>query len=170
MQYFAEALGFVAIVINVIAYRQEDANQYRWISAISLGLLSAHFFMIDAMAAGIACGLSVVRNVVAMRSQAVWIAVIFVAANLAFLAYEWFWLAHSWIIFIAYISSIIFTVGSVVLTCATRIRQWFILAEGLGLLYSILVGSISGTIFNAANLASIFIKLFQEHKSTAKQA
>lgn len=164
----AESLGFVAIVINVIAYRQEDANQYRWISAVALGFLSAHFFMIDAMAAGIACGLSVVRNLVAMRSQAAWIALLFVLLNLGFLAYEWFWLNHAWVIFIAYVSSIVFTIGSVVLTCATRIRQWFLLAEGLGLLYSILVGSVSGTLFNSANLASIGLKLLQERRIKSK--
>lgn len=162
MSYLAEALGFLAIVINFIAYRQERVNHYRLISGVALLLLSSHFFMIGAMAAGIACGLSVIRNLIAMHTQAVGVAVFFVLLHLGFLAYEWWWLEHNWIIFIAYISSIIFTIGSVVLQSATRIRQWFILAEGLGLLYSILVGSISGTVFNSVNLCSIFVKLYQE--------
>jgi hypothetical protein len=45
------------------------------------------------------------------------------------------------------------------------IRQWFILAEVLGLIYAIMVGSIFGTVFNITNLLSIFYTLFQDAKA-----
>ena len=83
----------------------------------------------------------------------------FVAVNLGFLAYEWFVLEHSWIIFIAYASSLIFTVGSLVIRNTHTIRKVFLVAETLGLLYAISVGSIFGTVFNVSNLISILSKL-----------
>ncbi len=48
------------------------------------------------------------------------------------------------------------------------IRQWFILAEILGLTYSIMVGSIFGTIFNITNLLSIFYTLYQDSAAEKK--
>jgi hypothetical protein len=89
-------------------------------------------------------------------------------ANLGFFFFELFWLDHSWTIIIAYASSLIFTVGSISLTSAKRIRQWFILAEVLGLIYAIMVGSIFGTIFNITNLLSIFYTLYQDSAAEKK--
>jgi hypothetical protein len=159
----AESLGLLAIVLNFVAYRQDKINHYRVISAFALLSLSFHFFLIDAMAAGIACMLSVFRNMVAIRTQATWVVVLFVGLNLVFCAYEW-WLGHGWIIVLAYTSSIIFTVGSIVLQSANTLRLWFIWAESLGLSYAVLMGSISGSLFNLINLTSIFIKHYQYRK------
>ncbi|MBO1254524.1 YgjV family protein [Alteromonas sp. 5E99-2] len=168
MGIFAEALGALALVINFIGYRQNDMNRYRIISAVALAVVSTHFFLLGAMAAGIGCGLASLRNIVALRYRRSEVVLLFVAVNLGFLFYEWFALQHAWIIAIAYTSSLVFTIGSFVLKSATRIRQWFILAELLGLTYAILVGSIFGSIFNISNLVSIFIKLKQDyrHKKT----
>jgi uncharacterized membrane protein len=49
-----------------------------------------------------------------------------------------------------------------------RIRQWFILAEVLGLIYAIMVGSIFGTVFNITNLLSIFYTLYQDSAAEKK--
>ena len=167
MDFFAEGLAALAVVINFIGYRQNDVNRYRLVSGIALISLGFHFVLIDAMAASVACLLSSLRNFIAMRTQHVMVVWIFVSLNLGFMAYEWFVLHHGWLIFFAYASSIIFTVGSVVLNSIQRIRQWFILAELLGLVYTVAVGSIFGAVFNMINLCSIIIKMIQEKRKEA---
>lgn len=158
----AEIFGALAVILNFIGYRQHDINRYRLISAIALAAVSTHFFLLGALAAGIGCALASVRNIVAMRFRGKAILLFFLAANIGFFIYEWFYLDSQWIILFAYISSLIFTVGSIVLTSALRIRQWFILAESFGLIYAVLVGSIFGTIFNTTNLCSILYILYRD--------
>ena len=67
-------------------------------------------------------------------------------------------------ILVVYASSLIFTVGSIVLQDANQIRRWFVLAEMLGLIFALSVGSIFGSIFNISNLFSIGLKLWQERR------
>lgn len=98
-------------------------------------------FMLDAMAAGVGCMLASIRNLVALKTRSHRV-VAFLSEQIWRFAYEWFVLNHGWLIIVAYSSSLIFTVGSIVLKDAKRIRQWFLVAESLGLAYSILVGSI----------------------------
>ena len=164
MQLAAEALGAVAVIFNFIGYRQNDINRYRFISALALAFVSAHFFMIDAMAAGIGCMLAAIRNIVAMRYRHVGILYLFVGLNVAFLLIELFILKNGIMILVAYASSLIFTVGTIVLQDANLIRRWFILAEVLGLIYALFVGSIFGSVFNISNLFSIGLKLWQERR------
>ena len=162
--WVAEAFGAVALVFNFIGYRQNDANHYRALSAIALLSVSIHFFMLDAMAAGIGCLMASVRNVIALKYRNPVILYFFVGLNIAFLLMEWFVLEHGPLIFVAYASSLIFTIGSIVLQDATKIRRWFVLAELLGLAYAVLVGSIFGTLFNISNLTSIFVKMYQANE------
>ncbi|MFT4653298.1 MAG: hypothetical protein ACJA0G_000205 [Kangiellaceae bacterium] len=163
----AEAFGAVAVILNFIGYRQHHVNHYRFISGIALAAVSTHFFLLgNAEAAGIGCALACVRNFVAMKYTGKPVLAIFVLANIGFFFYEWFYLDSTWIILIAYASSLIFTVGSIVLTSAARMRQWFVLAELLGLTFAILVGSIFGTVFNITNLVSIFMTLYRDRKNS----
>ena len=179
----AEIFGVIALIVNFIAYRQATANRYRIVSAIALGSLSIHFFMLDAIAGGIVTGIAVLRNFIALRWQGPLVLWGFVALNNFFLVIEWqFPIAalelslqglvvefsdqpSHWSIWIAYASSIIFTVGSIKLNDPALIRRWFLLAEFLGLVYAIIVGSVSGTVFNIVNLSSIILKLLQDRKA-----
>lgn len=161
----AETFGAFAVVLNFIGYRQHDINRYRFISGLALASVSTHFFLLgNAEAADIGCALACIRNFVAMKFRGKRILALFVLANIGFFIYEWFYLGSAWIIVIAYASSLVFTVGSIMLTSAIKIRQWFILAELLGLTFAILVGSIFGTIFNITNLLSIFTTLYKDFK------
>ena len=159
MIIIAEAFGAVAVVLNFIGYRQLNIDRYLLISAFALAALSAHFFLLDAMAAGVGTLLASCRNVIALKYRSKAVLFFFIAVNLAFLSYEWFVLNHDWIIFIAYMSSLVFTIGSLVIRDVHTIRKVFIIAEGLGLIYAVSVGSIFGTVFNLSNLLSIIIKL-----------
>jgi len=135
------------------------------ISGIALASVSTHFFLLgDAEAAGIGCALASIRNLIAIKFRGKRILAIFVLANISFFFYEWFYLNSAWIVAIAYTSSLIFTVGSILLTSAARMRQWFVLAELLGLTFAILVGSIFGTIFNITNLSSIVVMLIKDYR------
>ena len=159
MNIVAEAFGAIAVVLNFIGYRQTNVDKYLLISAFALAALSAHFFMLDAMAAGVGTLLASVRNFIAIKHRSNVILFLFIAINMGFLAYEWFVLNHNWIIFVAYTSSLIFTVGSLVIRNTHIIRKVFLVAETLGLIYAISVGSIFGTVFNVSNLISIVSKL-----------
>jgi hypothetical protein len=165
----AEFFGALAVILNFIGYRQNSINRYRLISGLALASVSTHFFLLgNAEAAGIGCALACIRNIVAMRFRGKRVLGVFVCANIGFFLYEWFFLDSAWIILIAYSSSLIFTVGSIMLSSAARMRQWFILAETLGLIFAILVGSIFGTVFNLSNLLSIFMTLFRDRNKTHK--
>lgn len=159
MNIVAEAFGAVAVVLNFIGYRQFNVDKYLLISAFALAALSVHFFMLDAMAAGIGTLLASARNLIAIKHRSRIILFFFIAINMGFLAYEWFVLQHDWIIFVAYTSSLIFTIGSLVIRDTHTIRKVFLIAETLGLIYAISVGSIFGTVFNVSNLISIVSKL-----------
>tara|TARA_Y100001963_G_C6642004_1_gene381455 strand:- start:97 stop:654 length:558 start_codon:yes stop_codon:yes gene_type:complete len=181
LSYTAEIFGVIALITNFIAYRQPTADRYRIVSAVALGALSIHFFMLDAIAGGIVTGIAVLRNFIALRWQGAIVLWSFVAIHVVFLFIEWqfpitalhfsdgFHIEFSdqpshWSIWIAYASSIIFTVGSIKLNDPSLIRRWFILAELLGLAYAIIVGSVSGTVFNIVNLSSIILKLLQDRR------
>lgn len=164
----ADIFGALAVVFNFIGYRQSDINRYRLISSIALLCVSIHFFLLGAMALGIGCMLASIRNIVAMRYRGLPVLFTFVTANLGFFFYELLWLDHSWMIIIPYASSLIFTVGSISLTSAKMIRQWFIVAELLGLAASIIAGSTFGIVFNVTNLCSILFTLFQETRAQKK--
>ncbi|WP_100658176.1 YgjV family protein [Alteromonas flava] len=167
--YLAEAFGAVAVILNFIGYRQNEINHYRFISALALASVSTHFFLLGAMAAGIGCMLASIRNIVAMRYRHNGILYLFIALNIGFLCYELFVLKHGLMILVAYASSLIFTVGSIVLQNATQVRRWFVLAEVLGLIYALSVGSIFGSVFNISNLFSIGLKLWQERHVSYKE-
>jgi hypothetical protein len=161
----AEAFGAVAVILNFIGYRQHDVNRYRFISGLALAGVSTHFFLLgNAEAAGIGCALACIRNFVAMKFRGKRVLAVFVLANVGFFCYEWFYLGSAWIILIAYTSSLIFTTGSIMLNSAVKMRQWFILAEFLGLVFALMVGSIFGTVFNMTNLLSIFMTLFRDSR------
>lgn len=183
MNYLAEFFGIIALVTNFIAYRQPTGDRYRIVSALGLAALSTHFFMLGAVAGGIVTGMAVLRNFVALRWQGPIVLWGFVLLNFVFLGIEWFspiagieltgagvvvnWSESPvhWSILVAYASSLIFTVGSIKLNDPAAIRRWFLLAEFLGLCYAVLVGSISGTIFNIVNLTSIILKLLQDRRA-----
>jgi hypothetical protein len=165
VEYGLHILGALALIANFIGYRQDTVNRYRLVSAVALAFLSWHFFLLGAMAAGISLALGAIRNIIAMKYRQRWILYGFVALNVFFCLFEWFWLGNSALLFISYASALIFTVGSIALESASAIRRWFVLAEGLGLLYAILVGSIFGVLFNISNLTSIFIKLYSEKRN-----
>jgi len=158
-EIWVHLLGALALITNFIAYRQLTVNRYRVVSAVALAFLSVHFFLLGAMAAGIGLAIGSVRNIVALRYRQPSILMLFLVVNVAFLLWEWLILQNPPILFIAYASSLIFTVGSIVLTSAVSIRRWFILAELLGLVYAALVMSPFGVLFNISNLTSIFLQL-----------
>jgi hypothetical protein len=123
--------------------------------------------MLGALAAGIGTALASVRNLIAIHYRGNAILALFVVLNIAFFTYEWGYLDSPWFIIIAYSSSMIFTVGSIIFTQAMQVRRWFIIAEILGLAYSIMVGSIFGTIFNISNICSIVYILIRDRSKVA---
>lgn len=166
----AELFGAFALIANFIAYRQGTANHYRLISALALAALSIHFLLLGAIAGSVVTGIAVVRNLIALRWRGPIVLWVFVAVNIGFFVWELTGDANLVPLLLAYISSIIFTVGSIVLNDPSKIRRWFLLAELLGLAYAILVGSITGTVFNIVNLTSIILKLLQDYRATRLSA
>lgn len=170
MDTWVYVLGALALVTNFIAYRAESADRYRIISALALAFLSGHFFLQGALAGGIGLALGSVRNIVSLKYTQKPVLYAFVLINIGFCLWEWLVLQSPAILFIAYASALVFTVGTIVLSNTTKIRQWFILAEVLGLLYAALVGSIFGVLFNISNLTSIVAKLWQEKQARTKSS
>ena len=124
--------------------------------------------MQGALAGGIGLAIGSIRNIVSLRYTQTPVLVGFVFINVAFCIWEWLVLESPAILFIAYASALVFTVGTIVLKSAEAIRKWFIVAELLGLIYAALVGSVFGVLFNISNLTSIVVKLVQESKKDGK--
>lgn len=155
----AELIGAGALAFNIVAYRQNDMARYLIFSGCSMACLSVHFYLLEAFAAAIGCALAALRNAVALKSRASWVVVLFVSLNMSAMLIEYFVLKHGALLFLAYTSGFIFTVGSIVITQVEVMRRWFLVAEALGCLYAIIVGSIFGTIFNLVNITNIVSKM-----------
>ena len=162
--WFAEAFGFAAILFNVVGYRSNNMLRYLVLSGGAMLCLSAHFFLLGAMAAGIGCGLAAIRNAVTLAVRGTWVLVLFISVSIGFFIYEWVILQHGYIILLAYTSSFIFTAGSILFTDVALMRRWFVFAESIGLVYALAVGSIFGSIFNTVNLCSIAVKMWQQRQ------
>ena len=155
----AELIGACALGFNIVAYRQNEMARYLIFSCFSMACLSLHFYLLEAFAAAIGCGLAALRNAVALKSRASWVVVVFVTLNISAMLIEYFVLKHGALLFLAYCSGFIFTVGSIVITQVEVMRRWFLVAEALGCLYAVIVGSVFGTIFNVVNMTNIIIKM-----------
>lgn len=153
-----EAFAASALALNLFAYNQKRLGFYRILSGLSMLLLAIHFFRLEAYAAGVGCSLAFVRNIVSLRYNGIGITIVFVALNLAALAVELFYLRHGPEIFIAYSASLIFTIGTLRLSDVEQVRRWFTLAEGLNLVYGIIVGSIFGSVYSGLNFALLLVK------------
>lgn len=162
--WIAEAFGLGAIMFNIVGYRSNNMRRYLFLSGGAMLCLSTHFFLLGAMAAGIGCGLAAIRNAVTLAVRGTWVLVLFISLNIGFFIYEWVILEHGYLIILAYTSSFIFTAGSILFTDVALMRRWFIFAESIGLVYALAVGSIFGSVFNAVNLTSIVVKMWQQRK------
>ena len=162
-----ELFAACALLANIVAYRQQQVRGYRIYSGCAMLLLAIHFLRLEAYAAAIGCSLAVVRNVVSLKYNDWLTTGIFVVINLVGLGIEWFYLHHGPEIFIAYTASLIFTVGTLRLENLVDIRRWFTLAEGLNLVYALVVGSVFGSIYSVFNLcvlAMFWISHFRQRK------
>lgn len=162
--WIAEAFGLGAIMFNIVGYRSNNMRRYLFLSGGAMLCLSTHFFLLGAMAAGIGCGLAAIRNAVTLAVRGTWVLVLFISLNIGFFIYEWVILEHGYLIILAYTSSFIFTAGSILFTDVALMRRWFIFAESIGLVYALAVSSIFGSVFNAVNLTSIVVKMWQQRK------
>lgn len=164
MNYVAESFALLAMLVNFVGYRQKDMNRYRLISGVAMVCLGTHFLLLDALAAAIGCYLAFFRNLVSMVSQRGFIVLLFVACNLVFLLIELFILRHGLLILLAYSASIIFTLGTFVLSSTQQMRRYFLVAETFNIIYAVSVGSVMGTVGILLNIISITTKMWQERK------
>ncbi|MDC0602890.1 YgjV family protein [Aliiglaciecola sp.] len=165
--WIAESFAAMAMLINFVAYRQTNINRYRLISGLAMICLGTHFLLLDALAAAIGCYLAFFRNLISMRIQTIDVVVVFVCINLAFFTFELVVLQNSLFILLAYTASIIFTVGTFLISSAHRIRQYFLIAESLNLVYAIIVGSLIGTLGIVVSILGIVSKIWQERRSVS---
>lgn len=150
-----ESLAILALGANIYAYRQHLVQRYRIYSGLAMMLLSLHFFFLEAYAAGIGCGLAMIRNIVALRFNGWLCTGLFLAVNLLCFAYEWFVLHHGSEIIIAYTVSVIFTIGTLRIHQATQLKKLFLGAELLSIVYCVIIGSIFGSVYGLFNAAVI---------------
>jgi len=163
-----ESLALIALICNIVAYRQQAIQRYRLYSGLAMLLLSLHFFGLSAHAAGIACALAVIRNAVSMHFNGWRTTSLFVMLNLIALAYEWLVLKHGPEIFLVYSVSIIFTVGTLRLQDTTKLKKIFFGAELLSIVYCFFVSSIFGAIYGLFNAAVILHWWIQHRKQPLK--
>ncbi len=162
----AEVIALGALCCNIAGYRQHCMQSFRVYTCFAMALLSTHFFLIDALAASIGCGLAVIRNIVSLRYNNWTITAVFVILNLAPMYWQLVYRDDSWLIVLAYAASIIFTVATLRFNSTSiTMRKVFLTAEILSIIYVVLVGSIVGTIYNSFNIIVLLHRLYIAPKS-----
>lgn len=163
--WFIESLAFIALLCNMLGYRQTTMRGYRMLSCIAMVFLSTHFFLLGAYAATIGCGSAFIRNIISLYKTGWSVTIPFIILYLILMCWQFIALGDGPVILLAYAGSIAFTIGTLQFEeTNTRMKQVFLTAETLSVVYAILVGSILGTVFNLFNISILCWGLYEKRR------
>lgn len=80
----AQCVGYVAFVLGVSSFLQRDDRRFKQFMAAECLAYIVHFSLLGNPTAVASSTMSLLRSVLALRTRSVWVAVVIVAANLAF--------------------------------------------------------------------------------------
>jgi hypothetical protein len=80
----AQCLGYVAFVFGVAAFLQKNDQHLRFLNASESFVYCVHFALLGYPPASASSGISGIRSMLSIRFRSPWLAVVFIAINLAF--------------------------------------------------------------------------------------
>ncbi|NLH83346.1 MAG: YgjV family protein [Phyllobacteriaceae bacterium] len=156
MDFFspAQLVGYVAFVLGVAAFLQKSDVRLKFLNAAETLAYTVHFAMLGNFAASGSAFVSCGRSLLAMRLRSAWLAIFFVALNVAVGVVT----TTTWTGWLPVVGSSLTTLA-VFLLQGVPMRLTILVATLLWLANNILSGSIGGTVLEfliaLANLSTI---------------
>ncbi len=79
----AQCVGYIAFVLGVTAFMQRDDRRFKQCMAAECFAYIVHFALLGNPTAVASSTMSLLRSVLALRTRALWVALVIVAANIA---------------------------------------------------------------------------------------
>lgn len=162
-QIFIQILGFVALGLGVSALLHKKDNALKVLLSCQSFVLSAHFFLLGANGATVACFVSGTRNLTSIYSKFKHLAIFFITLYvvLGYFRYE------SWIDLLPLSATIVTTIGFFYLE-KIPMRLTVLYATSMWLIHNAIVMSLGPLIMESlifvANLKTIY-SLYKEDKT-----
>lgn len=161
----AQCLGYVAFVLGVSAFLQRDDRRLKLLNAAQGLVYAVHFYMLGSLPLAGSAAVCALRSGTAAFVMRPWLAVPFVALNLAV---GWR-VAHTWVDWLPVAGFVIGTI-SVFLLRGVPLRAGMFASSAVVMVAALLSGSIGGVALEAsiaaANLVTI-VRLQRLRRATA---
>jgi hypothetical protein len=136
-----QLFGYASLMLGMVTFsRKHDGHFKLWLTVQNV-LYGVHFFLMGNPAAVASMGLSVARNLLSLRTRALWVALLLLVANLLL---GFFVVKSAWNV-LPLLAVAIATLSMFRLD-GLRLRYGMLLATLLWLANNILTGSIGGTV------------------------
>lgn len=146
MEFLAQGIGIAAMILSAISFQMNTKKKIIVMQIITSVVFAAHYFMIDAVAAGVVNTIAIVRNVVLYRKD-----------KLPLGGKVWVGLFCTVMAVSAFVSrpepiSVLMSIGMIFNTLAVaaenpqKVRKTVLISSPFVLLYNIFVMSIGGII------------------------
>lgn len=137
----AQLLGYLAFVAGVACFVQTDDRRFRLFMALECLAYVLHFALLGQPTAVASSLVSLGRSVVSLRWRSPWLALLFVALNIAL---GW-WLAQGWAALLPLLASCL---GSIALFTLQGLRMRLLMLAGTlcWVANNLIVGSMGGTL------------------------
>lgn len=134
-----QLFGYATFMLGMVTFSRKNDGHFRlWLTAQNL-LYAAHFFLMGNPAAMAGMFLSVMRNLLSMRTRALWVALLLLAANVVL---GFFVVKSVWNV-VPLLAAAVATLSMFRLQ-GLKLRLGMLTATLLWLLNNILIGSIGG--------------------------
>ncbi|MFN3862128.1 MAG: YgjV family protein [Roseateles sp.] len=161
----AQLFGYVAFVLGVGCFLQTNDRRFKWLMTGECVAYIVHFALLGNPTAVASSSLSMIRSLLSLYTRSAWVAVLIVAANIAFgltiadKPSDWLPLTASCLGTIA-----LFTLQGI------PMRLLMLLGTGLWIANNVISGSIGGTaleiVIAAINLTTI-VRMHRERSAAA---
>jgi hypothetical protein len=76
-------VGYVAFVLGILAFLQTNDSRLKILNAVQSVVYAVHFGWLGIPSAAMSASVSAARNVASMKTRALWVAMLFIVANVA---------------------------------------------------------------------------------------
>lgn len=141
----AQGLGYLALVFGLACFAQTDDRRFKTLMALECAAYALHFALLGQPTAVASSLVSLGRSLASLRWRTPAVGIGFVALSLLL----GLWLYQGWLSWLPILASCIGSTALFFLQ-GLRMRLLMLLGTGLWLLHNALVGSVGGTLLEAA--------------------
>jgi len=158
-----QLFGYATFILGMITFsRKHDGHFKLWLTAQNL-LYGTHFFLMGNPVAVVSMGLSATRNLLSLRTRALWVACTLIGVNVIL----GFWVIQSFWNVLPLLAVAVATLSMFRLD-GLRLRYGMLVATLLWLVNNILTGSIGGTAMEAVISVVSCVTIFRLRRDAAQ--